>query len=376
MKLGIDCRLLGKSTGIGQFTAKLVTELGREESPGLEIVLLLPPQHPRADLPTSCTVAYAPTASRILWANLFAPIVMRKQRLDLYHALDNLSLPILWPKGRTRYVLTIHDLIPVLFPEGVKARHRFYFRFAIRRLLRIANAIIVDSESTKRAILERFKVPEKKITVIYLGVDRSRFYPVDDPKTIKRIRDRYRIGGEPYILFVGNIEPRKNLGFLIQAYADLLNSGRLNPGIRLIIAGSKGPLSLEVLQLPSKLGVTHRVLFPGVIADEDLPGLYSGASLFAFPSLYEGFGFPVLEAMACGTPVITSNVSSLPEVAGDAAVLVNPTVAADLREAIFKVITDHNLRRELREKGFERVKRFSWEETAQKTWQVYKQVML
>jgi len=270
-------------------------------------------------------------------------------------------------------VLTIHDLIPLLFPQGVRPRYRYYFRFAIGRLVQTADAIIVDAESTKRAILERFRVSEKKINVIYLGVDGSRFRPIDDEDAIKRVRERYGIGSEPYILFVGNIEPRKNLSVLIRAYAEIVNSSRLDTDIRLVIAGSKGPLAQEVLSLPSQLGLTDRVIFPGIISDEDLPAFYCGAALFVFPSLYEGFGLPVLEAMACGTPVISSNTSSLPEVAGDAAVLVHPTIS-DLREAMLKLVTQKTLRDELRRKGFDRVKRFSWDETARRTWQVYKRV--
>lgn len=373
MKVGIDGQFFGASTGIGRYTSYLVGGISKWACDETELTIVVGRDRDCGAWSSGVRVTMVPPAHRLIWANLHAPWVMHTERFDVYHAVDNLSLPLFWPKGRTRCVLTIHDLIPLLFPQSVRPRHRYYFRFAIGRLVQTADAIIVDAESTKRAILERFKVSENKITVIYLGVDRARFHPIDDEGVITRVRERYGVGSEPFILFVGNIEPRKNLSVLIRAFAEIVKSSRIDTDIRLVIAGSKGPLAQEVLALPSRLGLTARVIFPGVIGDEDLPALYSGASLFVFPSLYEGFGFPVLEAMSCGTPVISSNTSSLPEVAGDAAVLVHPTIS-DLRDAILKLLTQTTLRDELRQRGFDRVRQFSWDETARRTWLVYKKV--
>jgi glycosyltransferase involved in cell wall biosynthesis len=374
VKIGIDGNFFGISTGIGQYTSYLIDTLARLVSPDFEILLLLRHNYPSADLPSGCRIVRAPSANRLIWANLYAAWIIWRKGLDLYHALDNLSLPLFWPKGRTRYVITIHDIIPLLFPEGVRPRHRYYFRFAMRRIIQLADAIIVDSENTKSAILQHFNVSEEKLNVIYLGVDGSRFQPIDDQEYIKKVHKRYGIGPHPYILFVGNIEPRKNLSSLIHAFAELVQSGIFKPEIQLIIAGAQGPLAGDLLSLPSQLGLGDKVLFPGVIMDVDLPALYSGASLFVFPSHHEGFGFPVLEAMSCGTPVITSNVSSLPEIAGDAAILVDPNGVHDISEAMLKLLTNDMLREEMIQKGFDRARRFSWEETARQTLRVYERI--
>jgi glycosyltransferase involved in cell wall biosynthesis len=372
VKVGIDGNFFGSSTGIGQYTSYLVDTLARLVSPDVEILVLLRHTDPS---PSGCIIVRAaPSANRLIWANLYAPWFIWRKGLNIYHALDNLSLPLIWPKGRTRYVITIHDIIPLLFPEGVRPRHRYYFRFAMRRIIQLADAIIVDSENTKSAILQRFNVSEEKLSVIYLGVDGCRFRPIDDQECIKNVRNRYGVGPHPYILFVGNIEPRKNLSSLIHAYAELVKSGIFKTEINLVIAGARGPLAGDLLSLPSHLGLGNHVFFPGVIMDADLPALYSGAALFVFPSHHEGFGFPVLEAMSCGTPVITSNVSSLPEIAGDAAILVDPNGVDDLFKAMLKLLTNERLRKDMIQKGFDRAKRFSWEETARKTLQVYERI--
>lgn len=374
MEIGLDGRLWGASTGIGQYTSCLLAGLSKIVPAEMNVTLVVARNRAHFAYPSGVRVTSVPLAHRFVWANLCVPLVTYREHFDLYHAVDNLSLPLFWPKGKTRYVLTIHDLIPLVFPNGVRARHRHYFRFAIRRLLRIADAIIVDSESTKSSMLERFSVPEEKLNVVYLGVDRFRFQPVNDQERIREVCQRYGIGENPYILFVGNIEPRKNLSSLIHAYAKLVKSRKCQHQIRLVIAGSVGHVVGDVLSLPSRCGVGDQVILPGIIRDDDLPALYSGASLFVFPSYYEGFGFPVLEAMSCGVPVVASNASSLPEIAGDAALLVDPHRQDDLCQAMQRVLTDEGLRQEMKQKGFARVELYSWEKTAQRTLQVYKKV--
>jgi glycosyltransferase involved in cell wall biosynthesis len=299
---------------------------------------------------------------------------MRSERLDLYHALDNLSLPLFWPKGKTRYVLTVHDLIPLLFPQSVKRRHAYYFRLAIGRLLKLADAIIVDSAYTRDRIAERFNMFADKVSVVYPGVDTLRFRPLADRSIAHEIRVRYGIGEHPYFLYVGNIEPRKNLSVVISAYAEMLKSKELKSKPRLVIAGADSGLCNDVFALPVSLGLSQSVSFIGPVSDEELPLLYAGASVFLFPSLHEGFGLPVLEAMACGTPVVTSNVTSLPEIAGDAAVVIDPANTRELIAAMMRVLTNEALAEELRQKGLARAGRFTWDETARQTLQVYKRV--
>jgi glycosyltransferase involved in cell wall biosynthesis len=240
------------------------------------------------------------------------------------------------------------------------------------RLLQLADAVIVDSAYTRDRIEERFGVPAEKISVVYPGVATVRFKPVPDKSMVRGIRARYALGDNSYLLYVGNVEPRKNLSAIISAYAEVLKSKELKPKPRLVIAGSDSGLCNDVFALPARLGISQDVSFIGPVADDELPLLYADAALFLFPSLHEGFGLPVLEAMACGTPVVTSNVTSLPEIAGDAAVVIDPTNTRELSDAMTAVLTHETLAEELREKGLDRARRFTWEETARQTLQVYK----
>jgi glycosyltransferase involved in cell wall biosynthesis len=374
VKIGIDCQFCGISTGIGQYTSYLVAGLSKCVSAEARLTLVVGRNRPYAVSSGTVRVTRVPPTNRLVWANLYAPWIMRSERFDLYHALDNLSLPLFWPKGKTRYVLTVHDLIPLLFPQSVKKRHEYYFRLAIRRLLKLADAIIVDSAYTRDRIAERFNMFADKVSVVYPGVDTLRFRPLADKSITHGIRARYGIGDNPYLLYVGNIEPRKNLSVVISAYAEMLKSRELKSKPRLVIAGADSGLCNDVFALPASLGLSRSVSFIGPVSDEELPLLYAGASVFLFPSLHEGFGLPVLEAMACGTPVVTSNVTSLPEIAGDAAVVIDPANTRELSDAMMRVLTHESLAEELREKGLDRASRFTWEETARQTLQVYKRV--
>jgi glycosyltransferase involved in cell wall biosynthesis len=373
MKIGIDCRFSGTSTGIGQYTSHLAAGLSKSVSTQIKVTLLVSQNHD-AVYPSTVRVRALPAANRFVWANFYAPWVMHREGFDLYHALDNLSLPLFWPKGQTRYVLTVHDLFPLLFPQSVKKKHRYYFRLAIPRLLKMADAIIVDSDHTRALIMERFEAFAEKVSVVHLGVDTSRFRPISDTESTHQVRKRYGLGNSPYLLCVGNIEPRKNLSAVIRAYADILKSAKLDPVPRLIIAGANGGLCNDVLALPASLGLSRQIGFIGTVSDEELPSLYAGASVFLFPSLYEGFGLPVLEAMACGTPVITSNVTSLPEIAGDAAVVIDPANTRELAHAIIRLLTNRALAKELQQKGFHRVTKFTWENMVRQTLKIYETV--
>jgi glycosyltransferase involved in cell wall biosynthesis len=214
----------------------------------------------------------------------------------------------------------------------------------------------------------------EKVSVVYPGVDTLRFRPLADRSIAHEIRVRYGIGEHPYFLYVGNIEPRKNLSVVISAYAEMLKSKELKSKPRLVIAGADSGLCNDVFALPVRLGLSQSVSFIGPVSDEELPLLYAGASVFLFPSLHEGFGLPVLEAMACGTPVVTSNVTSLPEIAGGAAVVIDPANTQELIAAMMRVLTNEALAEELRQKGLARAGRFTWDETARQTLQVYKRV--
>ncbi len=284
--------------------------------------------------------------------------------VDLFHATEHL-LP---PFRHVRSVLTVHDLIYILYPEYHLPMNYHFLRLMMPRFARRADAIIAISECTRRDLVRLWHIPEEKIRVIYEGID-ARFRPVADPPALDGVRRRYGLP-DRFALYVGTIEPRKNLPALFEAWA------KLHAPLPLVIAGKRGWLYQETFARVEALGVTDRVHFTGYVADEDLPALYSAADLFVFPSLYEGFGLPVLEAMACGTPVVTSTGGALPEVAGDAALLADPQDVDALADALQRLLASKPLRDEYRDRGFARARMFSWSRTAEETLALYRRTLL
>ncbi|GAB4400431.1 MAG: glycosyltransferase family 1 protein [Anaerolineales bacterium] len=260
----------------------------------------------------------------------------------------------LWP-GRA--VATVHDLGYRHFPQAHPWAARMYLDWGTRHNARAGRLVIADSHATREDLVRFYGVPADKIRVAYPGL-RPDLQPVRDAAAMEAVQRRYGIE-PPYVLYVGTLQPRKNLTRLIEAFA------HVPPPHRLVLAGRKGWMYGEILRRAEELGIGERVLFPGYVPDEDLPALLTGAALFAFPSLYEGFGLPVLEAMVCGAPVVCSNTSSLPEVAGDAAILVSPTDTQALAAAMNRVLADEGLRAELVRRGRERAQRFTWRRCAE-----------
>lgn len=291
-------------------------------------------------------------------------------RLEWLLRFDVLFAPnFVPPPTRTRsLVLTVHDLAFRRFPETAPAATRRWLE-RLEEALRRAARIIAVSEATRADLLELYpSVPEDRVVVVPHGVDRAVFRPPDDP-AVARVRRRFRLDG-PYLVFVGGIEPRKNLPRLLEAFT------RLEGEPQLVLAGASVPWNPEGREaLGHALGalperVRERVVFTGYVAQEDTAALLGGARALAFPSRYEGFGLPVLEAMACGTPVLTSNVSALPEVAGEAALLVDPEDPEAIAEGLRRLLLEDDLRERLREAGLRRVARFDWDETARRTAEV------
>jgi glycosyltransferase involved in cell wall biosynthesis len=319
--------------------------------------------------PPTCDLRLAICNLRImpfprLWTHLRLSWEMARRPPDLLFVPAHV-LPIVHPR---RSVVTVHDLGYLYYPEAHRLLDRLYLDLSTRYNARAATHLIADSSATQRDLIERYGTKPDKITVIYPGYDKATFQPVRDEEAIEAVKAKYDIAGD-YILFVGTLQPRKNLTRLIEAY------WKLEAGSwKLVIAGKKGWLYEEIFQQVERLGLAGRVVFTDYVPEGDLPTLLSGARLFVFPSLYEGFGLPVLEAMACGTPVVCSNTSSLPEVAGDAAVLVDPLDVKGLAMAMERVLSDEELRAGLIEHGFEQARKFSWERCARQTLTVLENV--
>jgi glycosyltransferase involved in cell wall biosynthesis len=258
------------------------------------------------------------------------------------------------PLVHPRTVVTIHDLGYLYFPQAHPLGARLYLDLSTRWNARVAAHVIADSQATKDDLVRQYAVTPDKITVAYPGRDES-LRRVDDPAVIEAVKHRYDIAGE-YLLYIGTLQPRKNLVRLVTAFSALHSP----PSTLLVMAGGRGWLYNDIFAEIKRLGLENKVLFPGRVADEDKAALMSGATALLFPSLYEGFGLPVVEAMQCGTPVACSNTSSLPEVAGNAALLVDPLDVDALAQAMARLLQDASLRRMLVERGYIQAQRFSW----------------
>jgi glycosyltransferase involved in cell wall biosynthesis len=265
-----------------------------------------------------------------------------------------------------RLAVTVHDMIPLLFPDQFRSFQGRIFRQGCVSTLRQADLIFTDSEYIKRDIISRYETPQERIVVAHLGFDSKLFNTASlDPEKIRSVLKRYGIG-KPYLLYVGALEARKNLAGLVRAYR-LLLSRRSSLAFQLVLCGREGWCSQEVIQLSREPDLQGHVILTGAVPDDELTVLYKASAGFVMPSLYEGFGLPPLEAMASGIPVISSDRSCLPEIAGDAAVYFDPESVEQIADAMERLLTDSALREKLIEQGLSRAKQFSWEACARKT---------
>ena len=295
-----------------------------------------------------------------LWTHLRLSWEMVHRDPDLLFVPAHV-IPLIHPRS----VVTVHDLGYIYYPQAHRPFDRLYLDLSTRFNASVASQIIADSEATKNDLVRKYHVPEERITVVYPGCNLE---PVIDEAGWRRVRERYHLP-DRYILHLGTLHPRKNILRLLEAFQSLATDF---PDLHLVLAGKKGWLYEEIFYKAE--GLNGRVHSPGYIASEDLPLLLRKARLFILPSLYEGFGFPILEAMAAGTPVVCSNASALPEVAGDAALLFDPHNVEAMRETTRRVLEDEALRAELIERGLERAKIFSWERCAKETLSVLEKV--
>lgn len=373
LRIGIDFTSASRErAGIGRYARELIRALSRLDHTNRYVLFV--PCDAHADLlhfawSPNFTIRRAPLTERYLaalWhrARVPLPIEVFIGAVDVFYSPDFL-LP---PTFAARKLVTVHDLSYVRVPECFPAPLLKYLNRAVPPSLARADVILADAVSTQNDLVEVYRLSREKIRVLYSGVE-SRFGP--DVSNESRTRVRALTRGKPYVLSVGTLQPRKNYPRLIRAFARLVGNPQslppnsaLREHLQLVIAGGRGWMYEEIFETVSRLNLQDRVLLLDFVADEDLPALYAEALLFVYPSLYEGFGLPVAEAMACGTPVVCSNTSSLPEVAGDAALYFDPRDVDDIARTLHRALTDTTLRDTLHARGFAQVKPFTWDNAA------------
>jgi glycosyltransferase involved in cell wall biosynthesis len=364
MRVGIDARLVYYSqAGIGQYILHLVDGLAKVDQEN-DYVLL----QSRKD---DTTILEQPNFKRV---SLWTPSHHRLERYSLNVELMRLGLDVLHspdfiPPHRPscKSVITVHDLAFLLYPHFLTKESARYYGH-IDQAVRWTDQIISVSESTKRDTIQHLGVPEDKITVVHEAANPI-FRPLDRAEAREQVRNRHGVEGS-YILFVSTIEPRKNVPSLLRALWQLTTCYKED--VRLVLAGGKGWLFEDAFAVVDELKLDDRVHFVGRVSSEDLLYLYNAAELLAHPAFYEGFGLPPLEAMACGLPVVASNVASLPEVVGDAGQLIDPHDVDELTVSMWRVLNDSELAQQMREKGLRQAGLFSWERAARETIEIYR----
>ncbi len=377
MKIGINALFFQyPATGSGQYMRHLLAAFAKIDSRN-EYVLLGPQlveQQSSTSFPYQVKAVPGFAANnenieKVLWEQLTGPAAARQAGVDLFH-VPYFAPPLL---PRTPTIVTIHDVIPLrLPPYQAGAKVKAYMQLVSRAAHR-AKMIITVSQHAKQDIMDALKLSAERIRVTYEAAGEE-YRPVTDPALLAAARARYGLG-ERYILYLGGLDQRKNVPQLVRAFAHLY--ARIgNPELQLLIAGNpdkqSGPLFPDPRPVAANLGMAGQITYR-FIEEEDKPAIYSGASLFVFPSIYEGFGLTPLEAMSCGTPVVCSNRTSLPEVVGDAALCIDPDKVDEMVHAMHRVLTDSTLSADLRARSLKRAAQFSWEKTAAETLSVYEE---
>ena len=377
MRIGIDATALPpRPVGAGNYIIELIRSLESLDVADEFVVFAQPHGRELIGVPARpgfdwMMIPERSPARRLVWEQAAFPRLVAKAGLDLLHSL-HYTRPLRLPCAS---VVTFHDMTFFLYPHLHTFSKRLYFPQAIRLSARKADALIADSESTRQDAIRLLGIPPERIYTVPLGVSPA-FHPVREAASLEAVRQRYSLP-QHFILYVGLVEPRRILPGLLRAYQRLQEHVRLQDGADaapLVIVGRFGWNVEHVFELVDALGIKEMVHFSGYVPAQDLPIVYNLADVFVYPSLYEGFGLPPLEAMACGTPVITTAVSSLPEHVGEAGLLIPPQDEGALFQALLAVLQDPELRRQLSQKGPQRAALYSWNRTAQETLNVYRRV--
>ena len=371
MRIGIDARTISEKGGCRTYLLNLIENLLKIDCDNHYVIFYNSKNFlGKFKDAEEYVVKPGQKSLQLVYDHISVPSKVKKYKLDLIHT----------PKSATslfyrniKNVVTVLDMIPLKFPNSERLPNRIYWKIQLPIAIKKADIIITISKSSKEDIIRMFKVPENKVRVIYLG-HRKEMKPLDRENIgIKRIKEKYLLP-DKFILFVGTIQPRKNLDKVFKAFALLKKRGKLKDH-RLVVCGRLGWLYKPTMNLINELDIQEDIKILDFVPDEDLPYIYNLANLFVFPSQYEGFGLPVLEAMACGVPVITSNKSSLPEIIGEVGIMIEPEDIQSLADNINKVLDDEDLREEMIKKGLKQAKKFSWDKCARETLEVYKSLL-
>lgn len=374
MRIGIDARTIldpknGEPAGVGQYTYNLLRALLAIDRHNEYVLFFDRPVEPAKSLrKKNSRFVYFPLARHkkylpYVYSHMLTASALRRERLDVFHSPAS-TIPL---RYQGKAVVTIHDMA-IYINQQWFPRQGFATKVAVPRSLKQAKAVIAVSQSTKQDIVELLQIPAAKIRVVYNGVEEAERFSSASADALAKFAI-----SKPFMLFIGTIEPRKNITGILQAL-DELRGTAIFKNYQLVIAGKKGWFYNDIFRSVRELGLTKKVIFTGYVSKQEKYVLLNQAELFLFPSLYEGFGLSVLEAMREGTPVITSSISSMPEVAGEAGYLVDPGNTLAIGRAIKQVLADKVLREEMIKKGKEQVKKFNWEKCAKETLEIYNQV--
>ena len=373
MRIGIDGNEANRKelVGVGRYAQEVIVHLyalQQKKKTDISFTIYLKDK-PLPSLPkVQPWWKYEIIGPKPLWTQIVLPFALytTKEKPNVFYTPSHYA-PRFLPSPS---VISIMDLSYVHFPEMFKKSDLYQLQDWTKYSVKKAKRILTISEHTKKDIVKEYSIDPQTIIVTYPGYDKTKFSPpaVGSELRIKEIKDKYKIEND-YILYVGTLQPRKNIVRLIQAFAYLKD-----PKLQLVIVGKKGWLYDDILTKGNELGVSERIVFTDYVEEDKLPIFYQNATCFILPSLYEGFGLTVVEAMACGCPVIVSNTSSLPEIVGDAGIRINPNDVKNISSAIKRVLSNSEIRTTMIQQGFDQIKQFSWENCAEKTYNILREV--